>query len=79
MGMVPPSLLPLLRREAQPKEEHPLQEEWDAVKSQAQKRGLLHNDGTFAIPPDGPSGIFPVMCGDPSVLVPPPGGGHSYG
>ncbi len=55
-------------KEAQPKDEHPMTEEWDEIKRRADEQGLLHNDGTFAFPPDGGSGALPLPCVDPRLI-----------
>lgn len=34
-----------------------MHEEWEQLRAQADKQGLLHNDGTFADPPQGGSGL----------------------
>lgn len=39
MGMVPPPLLPFLRRrQVETKDEHPLQQEWDGIEEQQKEQ-----------------------------------------
>jgi hypothetical protein len=39
-----------LRKAVQPKDEHPMQEEWDEIKQRAEEQGLLRIDGIFILP-----------------------------
>lgn len=71
----------------QPKEEHPMQEEWDRIALDERPKsykGIQFPLGRSGfVPPSGPggiapinplqsvSGIFPVMCGDPSLPISP--------
>lgn len=57
MGMVPPSILPWKRR-VLPKDEHPMQEEWDVIMQRAIAQGAnVLPDGTLTFPPRGGSAI----------------------
>jgi hypothetical protein len=53
MPIIPPRFIPPLPGKiTQPvKYEHPMQAEWNEIKGRAREQGLLHNDGTFANPP----------------------------